>query len=63
MPVLLAVLLLILVIALIIGVPLLNIWAVNTLFALSIPYTLKTWFASAVLASVFSRGVVTVSKK
>lgn len=26
--------------------PLLAIWSVNTLFGLTIPYTLKTWFAA-----------------
>jgi hypothetical protein len=34
--------------------PLLTIWALNTLFALAIPYTLKTWFASALLTSIMS---------
>lgn len=34
------------------GSPLLLIWAVNTLFALAIPYTLATWAATWVLLAV-----------
>lgn len=30
--------------------PFLLIWSMNTLFALSIPYTLKTWVAALLLA-------------
>lgn len=33
--------------------PLLIIWALNLLFGLTIPITLKTWFATFVLAGVF----------
>lgn len=37
----------------IIFVPLVNIWALNTLFpVLAIPYTFKTWLATAILSSV-----------
>jgi hypothetical protein len=32
--------------------PWLAIWALNTLFSLSIPYTLQSWAASVVLCSV-----------
>ena len=32
--------------------PLLSIWGLNTLFALSIPYTIKTWFAMIVVAAL-----------
>jgi hypothetical protein len=32
--------------------PLFAIWALNTLFSLSIPYTLESWAASMVLCSV-----------
>ena len=41
------------VIVLIVG-PLLSIWALNTLFpVLSIPYTLETWAAMALVGGVF----------
>lgn len=42
-------------IALIIGVPLLVIASVNTLFLTAIPYTLETW-ASTVMLGIFIRG-------
>lgn len=42
-------------IGLIVGVPLLVIASVNTLFLTAIPYTLETW-ASTVLLGVFIRG-------
>ena len=32
--------------------PLLAIWSVNTLFALEIAYTLKTWFAALMLSGI-----------
>ncbi len=32
--------------------PLLSIWSVNTLFGLTIPFTLKTWFAALVLGGL-----------
>lgn len=37
------------VLAILWGVPLLSIWSLNTLFSLTIPYTLKTWGASLFL--------------
>lgn len=43
-------------IAVIIGVPLLVIASVNTLFLTAIPYTLETW-ASTILLGMFIRGV------
>lgn len=57
---------LILAIALIIAViavgPLLTIWAVNTLFpAVTIPYTIETWFAVVVLGA-FMRSKVSLKK-
>lgn len=43
-------------VALIIFMPFLTIWAANTLFpVLAIPYTLDTWFAT-ILLGVFFRG-------
>jgi len=41
-------------ILLIIFAPFLSIWAVNTLFGLTIPFTLKTWFAALVLGGLVS---------
>ena len=41
-------------IILIICGPCLSIWAVNTLFGLTIPFTLKTWFAALVLTGLVS---------
>jgi hypothetical protein len=35
------------------GMPLALIWAVNTLFGLTIAYTFKTWLATVLLAGVF----------
>jgi len=44
----------IVIIALVILGPLITIWALNTLFpVLAIPYTLETWFAVVVVASLF----------
>ena len=38
------------VLAIILFLPLLMIWSLNTLLALGIPYTVKTWLAMIVLA-------------
>lgn len=35
--------------------PLITIWAVNTLFNLSIPFTFDTWVATIVLGAFFNR--------
>ena len=44
-------------IAVIIAAPLLVIWSLNTLFpALTIPFTLETWFAAVVLNSMVFAG-------
>ena len=42
------------VVPLVIGVPLLLIWSLNTLFALGIDYTFWTWLAALVLGSLLS---------
>lgn len=34
--------------------PFLMIWSVNTLFGLTIPFTLKTWFAALILGGSLS---------
>jgi hypothetical protein len=48
------VLIFVIAILLIIFGPFLSIWAVNTLFGLTIPFTLKTWFAALVLGGLVS---------
>jgi hypothetical protein len=35
-------------------VPLLSIWALNTLFALNIAYSLETWASALILTSIIS---------
>ena len=35
--------------------PILLIWSLNTLFGLSIPFTLKTWCASLILGGAVSK--------
>jgi hypothetical protein len=47
-----------LIVAVVIGGPLISIWALNTLFpVLAIPYTLETWFAAMALAGVFKTSI------
>lgn len=47
--------LIVFVVLLIIFMPLLVIWALNTLFpVLAIDYTLKTWFAIIIVAGIFA---------
>lgn len=41
--------------------PLLTIWAVNTLFSLTIPYTLETWSA-VVLLQIFFKASINYKK-
>jgi hypothetical protein len=50
------------VIALVIVGPLISILAVNTLFGLTIPFNLATWFASLWLSGIVGKGAVSVSK-
>lgn len=55
--------LVLLLIAVIVAVPFINIWAVNTLFGLGIGYTWSTWFASLILSSLVSgQSVVKLAK-
>jgi len=54
MPVFLFIVFIALVLQAITFVPLLLIWSLNTLFALSLPYTWATWFATLVLAVALS---------
>ena len=43
-----------LVVAVIVFGPLLSIWALNTLFALNIAYSLETWASAFILTSIIS---------
>ena len=43
-----------LIVAIVVFGPLLIIWSLNTLFALSIEYSLSTWFAALVLSGAVS---------
>ncbi|MCK9369245.1 hypothetical protein M0R04_04840 [Candidatus Dojkabacteria bacterium] len=44
-------------VCLIIFVPFMSIWAINTLFpVVAIPYTLKTWFAILIFCGIFKAG-------
>ena len=47
--------LLVLILVLVIFGPLCTIWAVNTLFNLTIPFTFDTWVATVILGAFFSR--------
>ncbi|WP_287101218.1 hypothetical protein [Hydrotalea sp. AMD] len=40
------------ILAIVVAVPELVIWSLNTLFQLHIEYTMATWFASLVLTSI-----------
>ena len=51
-----------LVIALLIFGPFALIWALNTLFALSIPYTFWTWLASLVISTIFGKSNIKINK-
>lgn len=52
------------VILIIVGAPLLTIWSLNTLFALAIPYTVATWFATGWLTLILAgRSVNTTNTK
>jgi hypothetical protein len=42
--------------------PLITIWALNGLFALTIPYTLKTWFCALLLGGVIRGNGFTFKK-
>ena len=46
----------ILLICLLIGVPLVAIWAINTLFAANITYSLLNWFAVFILLVILNGG-------
>ena len=49
----------VLLLAIVIFVPLLTIWSLNTLFGLAIGYSLKTWFASLILGGLVGGSAVT----
>lgn len=50
----------VIVVALLTIAPMLSFWAINALFAYSIPLTWKTWTAFWVLAIIFGGGKVSV---
>lgn len=50
-------------IAIIVLAPFLLIWALNTLFALGIEYTIWTWLASLVLTSTFGKANISLKDK
>ena len=49
----------VLILAVVVFVPLLTIWSLNTLFGLAIGYSLKTWFASLIVGGLVSGSAVT----
>lgn len=51
------VLLLVIAVAIVIGMPIALIWALNTLFPLSIPYTVETWLAAFIIPAAFKATV------
>lgn len=51
-----------LIIVLTLFMPLLYIWALNTLFGLTIAYTLETWAAAVLLSMFFSNSIKTKGK-
>jgi len=52
-----------LMIAIAVLMPFLTIWSVNTLFSLTIPYTLETWSAVCLLGIFFRGDGIKFSKK
>lgn len=53
---------LVLIIVVVTVVPLATLWMLNTLFGLSLPYTLKNWFAGLLLNMMFASRVSKSSK-
>ena len=43
-------------------IPLIAIWSVNTLFSMTIPYTLDTWMASTFLCVLFAGNRASTTK-
>lgn len=54
---------LLLIVLLVMFAPLAVIWALNTLFALAIPYTFWTWLAMLVLTATFGKTNVNTNKQ
>lgn len=52
----------ILLILFIVFAPLGIIWAINTLFSLSIPYSIKTWAAAAIMSYFFGKSHINIKK-
>ena len=51
------------VLGIIIGGPIATIWALNTLFSLSIPVSIETWLASFWLTSILGSSVIKTKAK
>ena len=57
-----AIMFIIILFALVILVPFAVIWALNTLFALGIPYTFWTWLAMLIVTGTFGKTNVKINK-
>ena len=51
------------VLGIIIGGPIASIWALNTLFSLSIPVSIETWLASFWLTSILGSSAIKTKTK
>ena len=52
--------LVILIVLVVVFAPLLTIWSLNTLFGLTITYTIKTWLAALVLGALVGGSLVRI---
>ena len=57
-----AILIIVVIFTLVFLVPFAVIWALNTLFALGIPYTFWTWLAMLVVTGTFGKTNVKINK-
>lgn len=58
------ILLVVIALAIVIGMPIALIWALNTLFpVLAIPYTLETWLAAFIIPAAFKATVSVKGKE
>jgi hypothetical protein len=56
------ILLILLMVLVVIFGPMVTIWALNTLFGLSIPTTLSTWFATLWITAIVSSAKISTKK-
>lgn len=54
---------LVIVVAMIVFGPLVTIWSLNTIFALTIEYSIGTWFAAVWLQATLTGGAITTTIK